>query len=392
MAGIRGLFIGTGGDSRARLFGDALSRAGLPPAQSISYPEWLNLAEADRRQAMRQVDYIRIESPGRDEQALRAIRALADESTPHVVRPTRDRSGTALLEPPLPKGCIDRPDQLAVGFRRAMRLISEDAASQHGAVFLNHPDEIALACDKPRTLAHLAARGVCIPPPIAELSGSGAGYDAVRNAMAICGRSRVFIKLRGGSSGSGVVAYQHTSTRELAVSTVALEEHPAGTLLRNTRRIRRYHIARDIRQLLDTLCPLGVYVEAWVPKAGVHNRTSDLRVVTIAGKPRHTVLRLSPHPVTNLHLLNQRCDPDVLRQRMRPADWDAVIDTCEKVAASFPRMMYLGIDLAVHADLRKHTVFEVNAFGDLLHGVQEQGENTYESEVAVMASWIRRHA
>ncbi|MEM7626050.1 MAG: STM4014 family protein [Planctomycetota bacterium] len=390
MTGLRCLLIGVSGDTRAHLFDDALRRAGHPSAHMIDYPDWLKYDRTDRLHAMSRADCIRIESPGRDETTLRAIREWSDETSIRHRRRAVVGDTAALLEPPFPKGCIHRPDEFVMGFRRVMQQISDDA--EHGEVFLNHPDEIVIACDKPRAVSHLAAHGIRVPQPIAELSGVGAGYEAVRDAMVATGRSRVFIKLRGGSAGSGVVAYQRSSTRELAISTVAMEDGPVGTVLRNSRKLCRYATTRDIRRLLDTLCPLGVYVEAWIPKAGVCNLRADLRVVTIAGRVRHAVLRLSRHPITNLHLLNKRCGTDVLRERMQTSDWEALIDTCEKVAACLPRMLYLGIDLAVHTDLRGHTVFEVNAFGDLLHGVRHQGENTYEAEVAALASWRARHA
>jgi hypothetical protein len=60
-------------------------------------------------------------------------------------------------------------------------------------------------------------------------------------------------------------------------------------------------------------------VEEWVPKAGIADHTFDLRIVTIAGQPRHTVLRLSKAPMTNLHLGAHRGALQEVRSRMAEA-------------------------------------------------------------------------
>ena len=43
-----------------------------------------------------------------------------------------------------------------------------------------------------------------------------------------------------------------------------------------------------------------------MPKAGLAGHVFDLRVVVIAGRARHAVVRMSRGPMTNLHLLNRR--------------------------------------------------------------------------------------
>ncbi|HEY3321300.1 MAG TPA: hypothetical protein VGP72_12590 [Planctomycetota bacterium] len=56
-----------------------------------------------------------------------------------------------------------------------------------------------------------------------------------------------------------------------------------------------------------------------MPKAGIADHTFDLRIVTIAGQPRHTVLRLSKAPMTNLHLGAHRGALQEVRSRMAEA-------------------------------------------------------------------------
>ena len=140
--------------------------------------------------------------------------------------------------------------------------------------------------------------------------------------------------------------------------------------------------------LIDRLCRCDVHVEEWVPKAGMHGRTFDLRVVVIGGRMRHTLMRLSRGPMTNLHLLNERRDTDALREQMGET-WQALAETAGKVAGCFPCTLHFGLDVAVAPGLRSHRVLEVNAFGDLLKGALHEGRNTYESQLqAVGEGWF----
>lgn len=366
------LIIGTPGDMRVAGFQEALRELGHPVADVISYPDWVLLSDDGRGDRLSSYDRVRVESPGRDPQALHAIRWRWQ----HPNKPSNKQPGNA----------IDDPSGSAASFFDVMDHIIL-APTKRETVYLNHPQGILIASDKASTIEHLGGRDVPVPKQLGAMEGPGAGYERVRTAMLQSGMNRVFIKLRHGASASGVIAYQVSPTRELATTTVAMEQSSIDVKLFNTRKIQRYTQEEQVRALLDALCPLGVYIERWVPKAGVKNRTTDLRVVTIAGKARHIVLRMSKGPITNLHLLNERSGPEPLKRAMRSSDWEALIETCERVARCFPSMLYLGIDVAVHADLRKHTVFEVNAWGDLLHGITDRGQTTYEAEVDAMADW-----
>ena len=54
--------------------------------------------------------------------------------------------------------------------------------------------------------------------------------------------------------------------------------------------------------------------------------------------------------------------------------------TCTDVARCFPRSLHVGVDLMFRAGWRAHAVAEVNAFGDLLTGI-----DTYGDEIAALA-------
>jgi hypothetical protein len=105
--------------------------------------------------------------------------------------------------------------------------------------------------------------------------------------------------------------------------------------------------------------------------------------VVIAGKARQRVVRLSRHPLTNLHLLNGRGSPEAVASRMGEAGWADALDACERVMkVALPRSLYAGVDLAVAPNFRGRSVLEVNAFGDLLPGVLHEGLDTYAAELS----------
>lgn len=62
--------------------------------------------------------------------------------------------------------------------------------------------------------------------------------------------------------------------------------------------------------------------------------------------------------------------------------------TCEAAAAVFPNSLYCGIDLLVYPDLQRHSIIEINAFGDLIPGTTYQGMDTYTSEVKAILEQI----
>jgi hypothetical protein len=367
---------GNPGDVRLDLFQGALRDRGLPPARVIAYRDLLagraDLA-ADLANRIAPGSLVRIDSPGRDAEVERALLAqgadlAAAEGSPVVGRTALDR-----LAPD--KGRILHPRQWYLGFRSVLEKIERSLAGH--ATFTSQPADIAVMFDKHLCHQRLQAAGIRVPAALPAVRGS----EELRVLMREAGLPRVFVKLRHGASASGVVALETGPGREQAWTTV--EMAPDGTLY-NSRRLRRYEGTAAVSALIDALAPHGVHTEAWIPKAGVDGGSCDLRVVTVLGRPALAVLRVSRGPLTNLHLLNRRADPALLRARMPPAAWEALLDSCRRVAAQFPRTLHTGIDVAVRVGFRDHAVLEVNAFGDLLHGVTRDGRDTYATELAAL--------
>jgi hypothetical protein len=198
----------------------------------------------------------------------------------------------------------------------------------------------------------------------------------------------VFVKLACGSSGSGVVAFAVGRGRMQATTTVELVRRAGRWVMFNSRRLRRYESSGGVAALFDTLCPEGVVVEEWVPKAGLRGSACDLRVLAIGGEARHAVVRLSRTPLTNLHLLNDRADADELRALVPVGRWEAALADVRRAAAAFPACLHLGVDLAFAAGFRRHAVFEANAFGDLLPGVAWGGMDPYEAQAAWLEAGV----
>jgi hypothetical protein len=392
----RFIVIGNPGSRRVELFQAALASARLPAARVVAWADLL-----DRRTTLpdhvREADVVRLESPGKDfdvEQAI--LRAGADEPDEEDPRGSKyarvDAALVACVQ--FDKGRILWPRQWFLGFRRALRDVATqlDACPPHR--LLNGVGDVAAMFDKVVCRARLSASGVAVPPGSGEIGS----FDELVEGMRRAGWQRVFVKLAHGSSASGVVAYQigggAGGERHQAVTTVEMVSESGGELrLYNTRRLRTYTDPRQIALLIDALARHRVVVERWLPKAGIDGRTFDLRVVVIAGQARHTVVRLSRSPITNLHLLNDRADPAAVRDRMGEANWGDAMSTCERAMRCFPDSLHGGIDLLVSGDFRRHAVLEVNAFGDLLPGVTCDGRATYGAQIeAVIGSGNDRNA
>lgn len=276
------------------------------------------------------------------------------------------------------KGRIISPPQFHAGFNVLMKQLTLKLAEQVNVTVMNHPDDIMLAFDKFNCQRQLQLQGIPVPPSLGEIND----YDQLREQMRTQGVSRVFIKLKHGSAASGIIALE-TSGKKIQIKT-SIEYHlikQGKSALFNTRKIRKSNNETDISLLVDTLCKMEVYVERWIPKAQIKGYNSDLRILMIGGKAQHQVLRMSQSPITNLHLLNQRADVSLLKQRMTKTSWDSMIHSCEQVARLFSKSLYIALDVVVSISLKQHFILEVNAFGDLLKDIYFNGLTPQEAEI-----------
>ncbi|HEY0734381.1 MAG TPA: STM4014 family protein [Herpetosiphonaceae bacterium] len=373
--------IGTPGDRRVDLFQAALHELRLPPAQIVPYTAIIE-GRAALREHLAAGAIVRVESPGKDptiQNQLIAVGAgIAD--VPGLNRIAAHDA----LRLPIERGRLHYVRQWYLGLRATLEEIDRQLAACPPHYRMNDLPAIALMFDKPACHARLNQCGIPVPRAL----GSPDNFETLREAMRQERCSRVFVKLAHGSSAAGVVAYQVSGDRQLALTTVEMVHERGELRLYNSRRLRAYRDPRDIQTLIDALCREHVHVEQWLPKAGIADRRFDLRVVVINGRARHVVVRLSRGPMTNLHLLNERGDVAAVRSRMGDAAWNAAMDTCTRTVAALGPNLYAGVDLLINTDYRQHAILEVNAFGDLLPGVLDEGQDTYTAEIlAALERW-----
>ena len=373
---VSSLLIGVPDSRRTQLFQAALARAGKPAAKVLSFIDLL-------REKIIISDFIsaetvvRVDSPGKDFETERALLhagagVACDEQFASITEEETER-----LE--FERGRILYPRQWYLGLCTALRIIESQLPD---CLLMNNPGDIAVMFDKPRCQAVLKDHGI----PVAKSLGEIESFDDLHERMKEAGCARVFIKLAHGSSASGMIAYQTNGLKHRAETTVDVEKCGDELRFYNSRRIRVHQDVGEIKRLVDQLCRHRVCVEEWLPKAGIDGRTFDLRVVVIARRAAHTVVRLGRHPMTNLNLLGGRGNLEKVLQRIGNAGWAKIQRTCEEVMTTcFPKSLYAGIDLRVSPDYQHHHVLEVNAFGDLLPSVLCDGRDTYDSEILAMS-------
>lgn len=341
---------------RVALFTAAVERAGLPAPEVFPWREVLVNGRVPGPGTL-----VRIDSPGENAEVEHRLRVLGGD---HAAEPAAH--GEIVGAAAVFAGLGVALDRIAAG----------------GGTLLNQPADILTMTAKPRCHALLTAAGIPVPP---ALDTPVTGYESLRKAMDTAGWNRVFVKAAYGSSASGVLALAVAGPRIMAMTSVELNNNK----IFNNLRVRRYDAEAPIAAIVDRLAPDGLHVERWFPKAALDNRVLDLRVVVIAGRAEHIVVRTSQSPMTNLHLGNARGDVSAVRAAAGEQAWAAAMDTCVQAAACFPQTLHAGVDLMFRTGWRTHAIAEVNAFGDLLPRVESpEGLDTYGAQVAaVLNGW-----
>lgn len=347
--------VGNPDNRRVRSFAAAARAAGLRTPTVVS---WRDVAAG--RVAIPDGHVVRIESPGEDHEVDRLFRGARD--------------------------CAEHGEIIGLaawyrGFAAALRRVASAASTR--VPVLNPIGDILTMFDKRRCHAALAAAGVPVPPALPHVEGRVEGYEHIRTQTRAAGWSRVFVKPLHGSSASGVIALAYGARGRICGYTSV--ERDGGRLF-NALRVHRYESEVEIAAIVDALAVDGLHVERWLPKASFDGRVIDLRVVVVAGRPSHVVVRASRTPMTNLHLGNARGDLPGLRAAIGEDRWTRMLATCVRAAACFRGSLHAGVDLLLSPGFRQHAVAEVNAFGDLLPGVLVDGRDTYAEQIDALLS------
>ncbi|MDX3641536.1 STM4014 family protein [Streptomyces sp. MB09-02B] len=353
------MVVGNGENRRVGLFVTAAEAAGAGTPRVV---EWRDVLR-DGGHGFADDEIVRLESPGENAEVDRLLRDVDD--------PTRVEGS-------------------ATWYARFLAAVG----SLRGGVRLDGPKDLAVLFDKRLCHARLRAAGVPVPPsPTSGGTLAVRGWDDVRAVMREHGMPRVFVKPAHGSSASGVLAVESSASGRLRATTsveVSGDGGPhAPPRLHNSLRVRRYSDEREIAGIVDALAADGLHIERWLPKASAQGRSADLRVLVVAGRATHAVVRTSRFPMTNLHLGGARGDltsvVDAAGDR-----WRQALDICERAAACFPDTLCVGVDLLPAIGWRRFTVGEVNAFGDLLPrltglpGGPAEGLDTYAAQLAAV--------
>ncbi|MFH9617863.1 STM4014 family protein [Streptomyces pratensis] len=356
--------VGVPANRRVGLFQDAVRAAGLPEARAVS---WLDVLRGEA--VFLPGETVRIDSPGEDPEVDRLLRGGDD--------PTR----------------VEGSARWYARFTSAVQEVAR-AAAEAGAVLLDDPHDIAVLFDK--RICHGVLDSAGVPVPDSPTSGPAAqpvrGWADVRRLMSEHRMPRVFVKPAHGSSASGVMALETAGPGRIRATT-SVERDEEGRLF-NSLRVRRCTTEREVATLVDALAPDGLHIERWLPKASQRGRVADLRVVVVAGRATHAVVRTSRSPMTNLHLGGARGDLDEVRAAVEASggSWSSALAVCERAADCFPGTLCVGVDLLPATGWRRFAVGEVNAFGDLLPrltglpGSGAEGLDTYGAQVAAVVA------
>jgi hypothetical protein len=367
------VIIGNPENRRVKFFQEALASRGQSPALVLSYIDLLtgrrSVDEIPRR------CLVRIDSPGENFLVEKLLLAAGRDAAAEEGSPVID--GRQIDQLPEDPGRILFPRQWFLGYCHSLLHWQRCLAQRNDIRFLSQPRDIALMFDKQNCHRQCQIAGLPVPQSLSSVRN----FDDLMNQMESRKLERVFVKLAHGSSASGVVAFYRRGDRLEAITSAELVQENGTTLLYNSLKIRRYTTIDNIRAVVDALAPHRVHVEEWLPKASLAGRVCDLRVVVISRDPQHMVVRTSRTPLTNLHLGNRRGNLEELLRRVSIAQQEALAKTCRTAAMLCPETIQVAVDILFTPGFRRHSLLEINAFGDLLPRVECAGKNTYEAQI-----------
>jgi hypothetical protein len=308
---------------------------------------------------------VRLESPGRDDQVTRLLVTAG--------------GGPDRAADPLPKGLIWHPAALYRGFVRVLAGLKESFAARPHLTPTADPLALAVMFDKTATARRLKAAGLPVPDMLPARGPAADLIDRVGDA----GWPRAYVKLNTGASATGLIVL-HAAGGPFGISTMIRLD---GGFF-STRRLNRLSDA-PLHAALDFLLAEGRIVQRGIPMAQIHGQNFDVRVVVLDGRPAFTVFRLSPHPITNLHLGGRRGDWRACRAAVPTRAWLDALDDAVAAAGSFDARM-AGVDLVFERGTFRHFVLEVNAFGDFFPGyADDAGRTVHQAQIEATGPLLR---
>ncbi|MGD1841418.1 MAG: STM4014 family protein [Thermonemataceae bacterium] len=318
---------------------------------------------------------LRIESFGEDFEVYKQLLVWGAEAP--AQEPFAHIEAKAALQLPFDKGRIQYLRQFYWGFSLFLTHIEKTVATFPSIKLINTPASIQLSFDKLRCQQHLATQGLPTPACLGQVKS----YDHLQALLDHTTYPQVFLKPSHSSSASGIMAYRRQGNKEQLITSIELVGKATTAKLYNHLKVRSYQNREEIETIVDTMAQEYLFTEQWLPKASISKGAFDLRVVVIDGQPYQTVARVSPHPITNLHLGNQRAAPAEVKAVIGESQWEALRQLAAQAVRTIEGAYCMGADILLDATHKKMKVLELNAFGDLLPNLHWQGENTYETIV-----------
>jgi hypothetical protein len=312
---------------------------------------------------------VRLESPGRDWDVARLLLAAGARGTPD--------EGPHWLDLAPRKGWLVRPGLFYEGFRRVLDGLRGSFESRTHLRPTACPRDVAEMFDKNATCDRLVAAGVPSPPTLETSPGSATALLAeVRRRR----WATTYVKLNTGSSASAIAVLRGGEGEPWCASSSAVRLD--GEFF-SSRRLARYSGA-DLDAVLEFLLGEGACVQQGIRMAQVDGCNFDVRCVLIHGAVAFTIFRLSPGPMTNLHLGGRRGEPAVCRAAVPTRAWLDAMDDCVATAQLY-RADMVGVDLLFESGYARHYILEVNAFGDFFPNLTDQhGRNVYRVELEAL--------
>jgi glutathione synthase/RimK-type ligase-like ATP-grasp enzyme len=306
---------------------------------------------------------VRLESPGKDAAVARLLLAAGD---PHADWPA---------VPPL-KGLFLRPGLQFQGFVGVLAGLRKSFDARTHLAPTACPLAVARMFDKNGTLTDLSAAGIPVPEFVSP-EDPPADPDSLLAAVRDRGWPVAYLKLNTGAGGTGIVVCRFDGSA-WAGNTTLLRR---GNEFFNSRRLQPVSGA-ELRECVAFLLREGITVQRGIPHAQLDGQNADLRVVCVGGKPVATVFRLSPHPITNLHLGGRRGEWQRCRNAIPTRCWLDALDSASAAAGCFNSLM-VGVDVVFEPGFRRHAVLELNAFGDFFPGwIDPTGRSLHQIELA----------
>ncbi|MEM9982450.1 MAG: STM4014 family protein [Bacteroidota bacterium] len=318
---------------------------------------------------------LRIESFGEDFEVYKQLLVWGAEAT--AQEPFTHIEAQAAQQLPFDRGRIRYLRQFYWGFSLFLMYIEKTLEAFPRVKLINTPASIQLSFDKLRCQQYLTAQGLPTPTHLGQVKS----YDHLQALLDDTAYARVFLKPSHSSSASGIMAYRRQGYKEQLITPIELVGKATTAKLYNHLKVRSYQHHEEIKTIVDKMAQEYLFAEQWLPKASIDKGAFDLRVVVIDGQPYQTVARISPHPITNLHLGNQRAVPAEIKAVIGEDRWEALRQLAAQAVGTIEGAYCMGADILLDATHKKMRVLELNAFGDLLPNLHWQGENTYETIV-----------